>query len=138
MKNNCTKNYGVTYDSYITSLGVTHLKKRNHQGNVFIDGKYHSAVVYDGAPDASVVAHNVHPAVVFAYMNPNNGATFGWEMFFPRTVISSIFRAEFWFANMKISSRDANVFFNYPVECELSIINITKQSLFDELFIGRK
>uniref|UniRef100_A0A915AL46 Integral membrane protein 2 n=2 Tax=Parascaris univalens TaxID=6257 RepID=A0A915AL46_PARUN len=127
-KYNCTKNYGVTYDSYIKNFGVDNLHKSLRRESVLIDGKYQPVIVYSGVPATNILMHGLNPVVMFAYMNPNSGATYGLETFFPRTGTSFLFRTELWFANMTIGPPDASVFFNYPSECEFSVVNVTSDA----------
>lgn len=117
-KANCTKDYGMNYDKYLESLGVSSLKKRNRNESVSINGQYYPVIIYDGEPPMSVTFAGQHPNLMFAYVNPNTGATYGWESFFTRTENSSLYRLEYWFPDMSDAPLDQSIFFDFPLNCE--------------------
>lgn len=114
---NCTVNYAVNYMKYMDHLGLKQLKRSGKEQSIWVNGAYVPVVVYMGAPPSNMLVHGVHPNLLIAYTNPQTGAAYGWETYFPRSNKSDLFRTEYWFPDMIDIAGDQSIFTDYPPNC---------------------
>ncbi|VDM51731.1 unnamed protein product [Angiostrongylus costaricensis] len=105
-----------SYDDFLKGMGFTYLRRQRDE-EIFLNGRYKEVIAYEGELPENVTIKGHHPNLIRGYSSEQKNATYGWELYFERSLNFSLYKKEYWYPEMQSLSPDWDIFSDIPVSC---------------------